>query len=65
MAGQIASSTPTRRTLVELDEPQTYHFGGHDLLTAFAFPQIEVAAVTGDTGNCSRSTVRPSTTTRA
>lgn len=50
MAGQIGLFNADPANTVELDEPQTYHFGGNDLLTAFAFPQIEVAAVIGDTG---------------
>lgn len=31
--------------------PATFHFGGQDMLNAYEFPQIEVAAVAGDTGN--------------
>lgn len=51
MPGQVAAFNAELANTVELDAPATYHFGGNDLLAAFAFPQIEIAAVTGDTGN--------------
>lgn len=38
-------------TTVDIAAPATYHFGATDLLDAFPFPQIEVAAGTGRTGN--------------
>lgn len=50
MADQVAAFNAEPANQVALVAPATYHFGGNDLLTAFAFPQVEVAAVTGDTG---------------
>lgn len=51
MPGQVAAFNAEPANQVEIEEPQTYHFGGEDLLNAHAFPQIEVAVVAGDTGN--------------
>jgi hypothetical protein len=51
MPGQVAVFNAEPANTVDLDAPATYHFGGQDLLAAYPFPQIEVAAVTGDTGN--------------
>lgn len=51
MADQAAAFNAEPANTVEIDVPQTYHFGGQDLLAAFAYPQIEVGAVAGDTGN--------------
>lgn len=51
MPGQVAAFNAEPANTVELDEPQTYHFGGQDLLVSYAYPQIEVGATSGDTGN--------------
>src|SRR4051794_36271159 len=51
MGDQVAAFNAEPANTVEIDVPQTYHFGGQDLLAAFAYPQIEVGAVAGDTGN--------------
>lgn len=53
MPGQVAAFNAEPANTVELPVPETYHFGGQDLLNAYAFPQIEVAIVTGDTGEFS------------
>lgn len=50
MAGQVAAFNAEPANTVELAEPGTYHFGGQDLLAAFAFPQVEIAVVSGLTG---------------
>lgn len=50
MPGQVTLFNAEPANQVEIVEPQTYHFGGQDMLSAFAFPQCEIAAVTGDTG---------------
>lgn len=51
MPDQVAAFRAEPANQVEVDPPATYHFGGQDLLAAFPFPQVEVAAVAGDTGN--------------
>ncbi len=51
MPGQVAAFNAEPANTVVLVAPATFHFGGNDLLSAFAFPQCEVAAVTGDLGN--------------
>lgn len=50
MPGQVAQFNADPASTVELLEPQTYHRGGQDLLSAYPFPQIEVASVTGTMG---------------
>lgn len=50
MPGQAAAFNADARNSIDIEAPATYHFGGQDLLNAYAFPQVEVAAVTGDTG---------------
>jgi hypothetical protein len=51
MPGQVTVFNAEDVNTVELTAPATYHFGGQDLLAAFAFPQVEVAVVAGNTGN--------------
>jgi hypothetical protein len=51
MAAQVAAFNAEPANTVEIEEPATYHFGGQALLNAYAFPQCEVAAVSGKLGN--------------
>jgi len=51
MAGQVALfNAEPANAQVQIVAPASYWFGGQVLLSGYAFPQIEVAAVTGDTG---------------
>lgn len=50
MPGQVDQFNADPASTVELPEPQSFHRGGQDLLSAFAFPQIEVASVSGTLG---------------
>lgn len=50
MPGQVALFNAEAANQVDIVAPATYHFGGQDMLNAYAFPQVEVAAVMGDTG---------------
>lgn len=50
MASQVAVFNADPASTVELLEPQTYHRGGQDILSAYPFPQVEVASVAGTLG---------------
>lgn len=50
MPGQVAAFNTEPGQAVQLAAPATYHFGGNDLLSAFEWPQVEVAAVDGRFG---------------
>lgn len=50
MAEQVAQFNAELENAVDIEAPQTYHFGGTDLLSAHAWPQVEVAAIEGRTG---------------
>lgn len=47
MAAQVALFNAEAANTVDLVVPQTYHFGATDTLSAFAFPQVEVAVIEG------------------
>jgi hypothetical protein len=51
MPGQVAAFNAEQANTVQIEAPATYHFGAQVLLSAYAFPQCEIAAVAGDTGN--------------
>lgn len=51
MPAQVAAFNAEVANLVDIAVPATYHFGGQALLAAYAFPQCEVAAVSGKLGN--------------
>lgn len=50
---QVAQFNAEAGNEVTLDAPQTIHFGGEDLLNAYAYPQIEVGVPAGDFGKWS------------
>lgn len=50
MPAAVAAFNADPANTVDLTEPATYHLGGTDMLTAHAFPQVEVAAIEGSTG---------------
>lgn len=50
MPAQVAQFNAEAENTVDLEAPATYHFGGQDLLSGYAFPQIEVAVVDGQMG---------------
>jgi hypothetical protein len=53
MPEQVAQFNEQEENLVEIEAPATYHFGGTDLLSAFPWPQVEVAAIDGRFGAAS------------
>lgn len=50
MPAQVAAFNLEPDNTVELEVPASYHFGATDRHAAFPFPQVEVAAVQGQTG---------------
>jgi hypothetical protein len=47
MPAQVVQFNAEPANTIDLEVPQTYHFGGQDILSAYAFPQVEVAVVDG------------------
>lgn len=50
LPARIAAFNAQAENQVDLVAPAVYHFGGTDTLTAYAFPQVEVAVPSGRTG---------------
>lgn len=53
MPDQVAQYNAQVENESDIETPATYHFGGTDLLSAFAWPQVEVAAIDGRFGTAS------------
>jgi hypothetical protein len=47
---KVAAFNSDPANLVDIDTPQTFHFGGQDMLVSFPFPQVEVAVIDGSIG---------------